>query len=219
MRKIISLGKRASATTTIIVVAYGLLQILFEFKSIPHPGNLSWYFLPLLLLAPAFLIITVCLDILAPGKLRLCTIPAWGLATINCMMVIMVYCSEPGQFNPSHYNWETGGLNVQVFSHHTSLIAVKYASYLLMSASAFILAFPLRKCSSKWHFSSLLINGLLLPLIIISYFYPDYNYLSWVWLIIFPFTTFQTTGFFRMKERRLQKKEKRITSPFEWVIQ
>lgn len=219
MRKIIFLGKRASAITTIIVVVYGLLQILFEFKVIPRPGNLSWYFLPLLLLAPAFLIIMVCLDILAPGKLRRWTIPAWGLATINCMMMIMVYCSQPGQLNTSHYNWETGGLNLQVFSHHTSLVAVKYASYLLMSTSAFIIAFPLRKCSSKWHFSSLLINGLLLPLIIISYFYPDYNYLSSVWLIIFPFTTFQTTGFFRMKERRLQKKEKRITSPFEWVIQ
>jgi len=219
MRKIISLGKRSSAIATLIAVAYGILQILFEFPVIPHAHNLSLYFLPLFLLAPAFLVVTVCLDILAPAKLRRWTIAAWGLATINCMMMIMVYCSQPGHLNPSHFNWETGGFNLLVFSHHTSLIAVKYASYLLMSASIFILAFPLRKCSSKWHFRSLLINGLLLPLVIISYFYPHYYYLSSVWLIIFPFTTFQTTSFFRIKERRLQKKEKSVTSPFEWVIQ
>lgn len=216
MRKIISAGKRSSAIATVIAVAYGLLQMLYGLHIIPYPGNLYWFFLPLLLLAPAFLIMTVCLDILADENSRRWTMPAWGLATINCMMMIMIYGSQPGHLDPSHFNWKTGDMGLLIFKHHTTLLAMKYAGLFLISAATFILAFSFH---AKWFFRSLLLNGLVLPLLIVSYFFPDYYYLASVWMITFPLATFHATRFFTREEKKLQKKEKRMAQPVEWVIQ
>lgn len=219
MRKIISVGKRSSAIATFITGAYGLLQILWGLHLVPYPGNLYWFFLPLLLLAPAFLIMTVCLDILAHENSRKWTMPAWALATINCMMMIMVYCSEPGHLDPSDFNWKTGDVGLFIFEQHSALLATKYAGFFLISAATFILAFAFRNSNAKWFFRSLLINGLQLPLLLISYFFPHYYYLASVGMITFPLATFHATRFFTMEARKLQKKEKRRAHLFKWGLQ
>jgi hypothetical protein len=216
MRKIILAGKRSSAIATFISVTYALLQILSALQLIPYPGNLYWFFLPSLLLAPAFLVMTVCLDILVNENARQWTMAAWGFATINCMMMIMVYCYQPGHLDPSEFNWKTGDVGLFIFEHHSTLLAIKYVGFFLISAGTFILAFAFRNSGSKWFFRSLLINGLQLPLLVISYLFPHYYYLASVGMVTFPLATFHATRFFTRKEIKLEKREKRKAQLVDW---
>src|SRR5665647_277492 len=108
MRKIISLGKRSSATATIIAAAYGILQILFGLHLIPHPGNLYWFLIPSFLFAPVFLITMICFDLISPAKSRRWTTIAWVLGTVNCTMITLVYFSHLAHINPSLCIWESG---------------------------------------------------------------------------------------------------------------
>ena len=218
MLKTILVGKRASLAATIIAVSYGLLQILWGLQVIPYPGNLYWYFLPSFFLAPAFLMITVSLDILAPPNARVWTITAWLLATINCMMMIMIYSCEPGHLNPSHFNWHTGDIVVMLFEPHTKMISLQYAGGFLVNASTFILAFAFRNCNAKSFFRSLLINGLLLPLLILSYFCPQYYYLTFVSIVTFPLAMVHACRFFSNQKRELYEKQKEAPC-VEWLIE
>ena len=219
MRKIISLGKWSSATATIIAASYGILQILFGFHLIPHPGNLYWFLVPSFLFAPVFLSTMICFDLILPAKSRKWTTIAWVLGTVNCTIITMVYFSQLAHINPSLFNWESGDLRIPLFKHHTALEAVEYTGYFLISASTFISAFAFRNLNANRLYRSLLINGILLPVLIFSWFYPRYYFLNFLWVVTFPLSTLRANQFFTMEERKSGKKEKRMAHPVEWVIQ
>ena len=220
MRKVISIGKVSSAITTAVAVVYAMLLVLYRLHLIPHPANLYSLFLPSLLLTPAFLITTVCIDIVADKRSRKWTIAAWALATINCTMMMMLYGAAPGVFAPSHLNWETPGLVMIGCEHPFELMAMRYAVFLLSSASSLLLAFGFRNVSAGWFDRRLLINALLLPFFILSCIFPHFYYfLISAWLITFALATIEARNFFMIKERKLQKEENRNTSVIQWIIQ
>lgn len=219
MRKTISIGKVSSFVSLIIAVCYGLLQILSSLKLIHYPGNFYWFFAPSLLLAPAFLVTTVCFDILTPDRLRGWTITAWVLATIDCTMIVMVYFSQPGLLNPSHFNWKATDVNVTIFQHHTVLIEVKYVHYFLISVSTFVLSFGTRERDIKFFSRGLLLNSLMITALVISYIYRDYYFLLFGWFFIFPFAVSPINKFFILEQGKLNKGGKNIKFPIEWVIQ
>jgi len=130
----------------------------------------------------------------------------------------MVFCSHPGVLNPSGFDWQTGSLGYLAFAHHTTPVNMKYASCILISASTFTLAFALRNHKPKSLFRSLLMNGLMLPLLVVSYIYPKYYFLASPWIVTFPFALFHVARFFTTEERKLQKKAKTNNNPLEWVI-
>src|SRR5665647_755272 len=219
MRKIISLGKWSSATATIIAAAYGILQILFGLHLIPRPVNLYSLLIPSFLFAPVFLIAMICFDLITPAKSRKWTTIAWGLGTINCTIITMVYFSHLAHINSSLFNRESEDLRVPpLFEHHTAFEAVEYTVYFLISASTFISAFAFRNLNSKRLYRSLLINGILLPILIFSWFYPRYYFLNFLWMVTFPLATLRASQFFNMEERKLGKQEKRMGHSVEWVI-
>jgi hypothetical protein len=219
MEKVIYIGKRFSAISFMIAIVIGLLQILSSVGLISHPWNLYLFFLPYLLLAPAFLITTICFDIPAHDSFRKCIITSWVLATMNCTMLIMAYCYQQRVLTASSFNWLTGSSGNLAFTHPAALVTVKYASCIFISASTFILAFAFRKRKARWLFRSLLMNGLMLPLLVVSYIYPKYYFLASAWIVTFPFALFHITRFFTNEEGKLQKKVNTIHHPLEWVIQ
>jgi hypothetical protein len=218
MRKIISLGKWSSAITTIIAAAYGILQILFGLHLIPNPGNLYWFLVPSFLFAPFFLSTMICFDLITPAKSRKWTTIAWVLGTANCTMITMVYVSQLAHINPSLFNWERGYLRLPLFEHHTALEAIEYTGYFLISASIFISAFSFKNFKSKRLYRSLLISGILLPILIFSWVYPYYYFLNFLWVATFPLATIEASLFFNREESKLEKQEKRMAHPVEWVI-
>lgn len=219
MRKIISFGKRSSAIASIIALVYGILQILFGLQVIPHPGNLYWFFMPTLMLAPVFLIVMVCLDLVAKEKSRIWTTVAWVLATINCTMVFMIYAFQSARLSSLRFKWETGDFEARVFGQHTALVIVELTGYFLISAATLICAFAFRNRNPRWFFRNVLINALPLPALVIWYIYPQFYYLSFLWLVTLPIATFQATRIFQFEEKKAGKKERKIIDPLEWVIQ
>lgn len=219
MRKTISIGKVSSFFCLIIAVSYGLLQILSSLKFIHYPGNFYWFFAPSLLLAPAFLLTTICFDILTPERLRGWTITAWALATIDCMMILMVYFSQPALLNPSHFNWKAADFSVVIFQHHTALVQVKYAHYFLISAATFVLSFGARERMVTFLSRALILSSLMITALVISYIYRDYYFLLFGWFFIFPFAIAAVNKYFNLEQRKLNETGKKIKLPVEWVIQ
>ena len=219
MRKTISIGKVSSFVTVMIAVCYGLMQILSSLHFINYPGNFYWFFAPSLLLAPAFLVTTICFDILTPDRLRRWTITAWVLATIDCTLVLMVYFSQPGLLNPSHFNWKTADFSVMIFQHQTALIEVKYLHYFLISASAFVLSFGTRQRDVTFLSRGFLLSSLMITALVVSYIYRDYYFLLFGWFFIFPFAITPINKYFILELRKFNKIGKKMKFPIEWVIQ
>ncbi|MGN6247904.1 MAG: hypothetical protein ACTHNG_06080 [Ginsengibacter sp.] len=218
MHKILSIGKYSSLVAAVAGALYGLLQIFFGLHILPHPENLYWFFAPSLLLAVVFLVTTVCLDIVVPQRVRPWTISAWALATINCTVIFMIFCYQPGIMNPAHFDPETGDMGLNLFQLHTTLMAVKYAGFFLTGTSTFLLAFAFRNRQSTWLFRSLLLNVILLPLLMVCRFYPNFFLLTSAFTITFPLATFHLSKYFAAQEKKLQKKENKILKPLNWVI-
>jgi hypothetical protein len=218
MLKIISLGKRSSIAATVIAVSYGVLQILFSFHFIPHPDNLYWFLIPSLLFAPLFLITVICFDLLTPAQSRKWTTVAWVIGTINCTMITLVYLFQVTSVNRQLFIGEAGHFRVPLLEDHSVLSALEYMAYFLVSASTFVLAFAIKNLNAKQLYRSLLVNGILLPVLIFSWFYPRYHFLNYIWMVTFPLATMQACQFFKVEERELKKKEKRMKGDIEWII-
>lgn len=218
MHKVLSIGKYSSLTAAVAGAAYGLLQIFFGLHILPHPENLYWFFGPSLLLAAVLLITTVCIDIVAPQRVRSWTISAWGLATINCTIIFMIFCYQPGIINPAHFDPETGDMGLNLFQLHTTLVAVKYAGYFLISSSIFLLAFAFKGHQLKWLFPSLFANVVVLPLLPLCRSFPHYYYVASAFSITFPLATFQLAKYFALQEKKLQKREKKVLKALKWAI-
>jgi len=211
MKKIILAGKTSSFLVTIISIGYGISQALLAIGLIPHCANLHWFFIAFLLLAPLFLVMTVCLDLVASENSRKWTTIAWGIATINCTLVNMAYFFRPGVVE--HYlNWQTGDLGRQVFETPATLISIQFTTCYLLSASAFICSFAFRNSGTKKLYRSLAVNGLFLPLLAVCWLYPRYYYLVSMWMIAFSLASLRVTSYFKAEERKLEEQEKRVHS-------
>ena len=217
MRKIILAGKISSLPVTIISIDYGISQDLVAIHPIPHPANVYWSFMPFLLLVPLFLVMTVCLDLVATENSRKWTTIASGIATINCTLTNMAYFFRP-RIVEHYLNWQTGDLRRQVFETLAILISIQFASCYLLSASAFICSFTVRNSGSKRLYRGLVANGLFLPLLAVCSLYPRYYYLASGWMVAFSVASLRVISFFKTEERKLEEEEKRIKQPIEWVI-
>lgn len=202
-----------------MVIAYGILLVLFWMQLIPHPANPGWFFIPSFLLDFLFLITVICLDLVATEKARNWTTIAWTLATANCTMITMGYFLQPGLLNPHHLNWQTGHLGIQGFETRNILVFIEYTNCFLLSASAFICSIAFRSFDTRALHRSLAANGLLLPIFAFCWFYPHYSYLESAWVITFSFANFRATRFFKTAESKLRAQEERIGQPVEWVFQ
>ena len=121
----------------------------------------------------AILITAICIDILVRKELRKWTNSAWSLATINCIVIIMFYFSQPGLLNPKNLTWSTEPLEKFLFEQPLIPRTIHYYYYILLSTCSLMLAFALRKSEIKWLFPSLLLHGLFKPFLFLSYLFPS----------------------------------------------
>ena len=75
-------------------------------------------------------------------------------------------------------------VHVLAFHSKSFLMAVDCLGYFFMSLSTFFTAFAFSNV--KWLFRGLLYNGLLLPVLVLAFFYPVFYYVGALWMITFP---------------------------------
>jgi hypothetical protein len=168
-------------------LVYSVFQVLSELKLIAHPRDLYWLFLPSLPLAPAFLIAMICLHYAVDNDLKLFTAISVAFAVLYSADVSLVYFTQLTAVLPAQLSNQINEKQVLLFDRRTFLMAVDCLGYFFMSFSTLFAAFAFTKDQkNKWLYRGLLFNGLLLPVLILAFFYPVFYYVGAIWMITFP---------------------------------
>lgn len=218
MDKTIFIGKKTCEISFLFAFTFGILKILIGLQVIPYPQDLYWLSLPSLFISPAILITTICIDILVRKELRKWTNSAWILATINCIVIIMFYFSQPGLLNPKNLTWSTEPLEKFLFEQPLIPRTIHYYYYILLSTSSLMLAFAFRKIKIKWLFPSLLLHGLFIPFLFLSYLFPQFYWVLFGWLMMLAIVIFNLIKFFKILERKIQESPKGKSEVYPWLI-
>ncbi|MET0392814.1 MAG: hypothetical protein ABW019_06715 [Chitinophagaceae bacterium] len=198
MNPVRSIGIWSSILSFVFAIGYCIPELLSTAGLLPHPHNLFWLFLPSLFLAPAFLVTMLCLHYQADGELKIWTAPGAAFAIIYCAFATLTYFVQLTVVVPVQVSGgPADGIDVLLFDRQTFLMAIDCLGYFFMSLSTFFAAFAFRRLVNKWLYRALLYNGLLMPILILAFFYPVLYYVGALWMISFPLAMVQAARLFR----------------------
>jgi len=198
MNNVRRIGQWSAALAVLFGIGYSVPQIFSSLHLIPHPNDLFWLFLPSLFLAPAFLIVMICLDFSVADKAKIWTRIGWAFAAVYCTLVTIVYFSQLTVVLPAELKGDIDNNNLLLFESKTFLMAVDCLGYFFMSLSTFFAAFAFRSDEQhKWLYRGLLWNGSLMPVLVLAFFYPVFYYVGALWMISFPLAMINALKMFR----------------------
>jgi hypothetical protein len=190
-------GFIAAVLSLIFAFGYSIPQILSTLKILPNPYDLFWLFLPSLFLAPVFLITMICLHFAAGPDVKLWTAIGVAFAILYCGDVTFVYFTQLTVVVPDQLHGVIKE-RVLLFERNTFLMAIDCLGYFFMSLSTFFAAFSYKKY--KWLFRGLFLNGALMPVLVLAFFYPVFYYVGALWLITFPLAMISAARFFKSNQ-------------------
>ena len=187
MVKLNSIGRWSAILAAGFGIAYSVFQIFSELRMIPHPQDMFWLFAPSLPLAPSFLIAMICLHYYVEPNIKLFTAISVAFAVLYCADVSLVYFTQLTVVLPAQLSNQINEKQVLLFDRRTFLMAVDCLGYFFMSLSTLFAAFAFANDQrNKWLYRGLLFNGLLLPVLILAFFFPVFYYVGALWIITFP---------------------------------
>jgi hypothetical protein len=198
MKRLRAIGYWSSMLSLLFATAYSVPQLLSEARLLPHPQDLYWLFVPSLLLAPSFLIAMICLHFKADENKKLFAAIGVAFAILYCADVTLVYFSQLTVVIPAQLENEINEKQVLLFDRRTFLMAIDCIGYFFMSLSTLFAAFAFQR-EHKWLFRGLLYNGLLLPVLILAFFFPVLYYIGALWMITFPLAMINAAKLFNHK--------------------
>ena len=138
----------------------------------------------------------ICLDFSVGRNLKIWATIGWAFAAIYCTMITIVYFTQLTVVLPAQMKGEVDNKQVLLFDRRTFLMAVDCMGYFFMSLSTLFAAFAFRNDEkNKWLYRGLLWNGLLLPVLILAFFYPSFYYAGAIWMITFPLAMINASKF------------------------
>ncbi len=193
MNKIIIPGRWAARLSLVLGLIYAIVQILALLHLIPSPYNLIGMFIPSLLLAPAFLVTMACLHYSMENQARVFSFTGAGFAFFYCALVSVVYFTQLASIIPLQLRH--AAIDPQLlFNGSSVMVAMDCLGYGFMSMATFFTAFAFRQ--HRWLYISLLMHGLLAPVIIASFFFPFLLTAGALWIITFPLAMIQVLKLF-----------------------
>jgi hypothetical protein len=192
------IGYWSAWSATFFACGYSVAQLFSTAGILPHPKDLFWLFLPSLFLAPAFLLTMVCLDYVVNAEQKIWTAIGITFATVYTVCICIVYFSQLTVVIPSLLQGAIDETHLLAFVRKSFLMAVDCLGYFFMSMSMLFAAFAFRHDESKkWLYRGLSWTGLLLPILILAFFFPFYYYLGGLWMILFPLAMINAARLFR----------------------
>ena len=143
-----------------------------------------------------------CLHYLAPPDLKIWTAIAWSFAILYCLCATIVYFTQLTVVLPAQLKGKIDSGNPLIFESKTFLMAVDCLGYFFMSLSTLFAAIAF-KTINKWLYRGLLWNGLLVPVLVLAFFYPVFYYAGSIWMITFPLAMINVAKLFRRPEELL----------------
>lgn len=194
---IYKIGFWSAALSAAFALAYSVAQILSTSKILPYPHDMFWLFLPSLFLASVFVTTMVCLHYSVEENLKIWTALGIAFALMYAPLVSIVYFSQLTVVIPALLRGEINETHVLSFPGRTFLMAVDCLGYFFMSLATFFAAFAFKNNhETKWLYRGLLWNGLLMPVLVLAFFYPVFYYVGAIWIITFPLAMINATKYF-----------------------
>ena len=191
------IGKWAACLSIVFAIGYSIPQILSALKIITYPSDQFWLFLPSLFLASTFLITMVCLHYAVGSDNKIWTGLGIAFALIYTTLVSLVYFAILAVILPLITKGKTNEIHVLYFPGRSFLMAVDCLGYAFMCLSTFFIAFAFKNNAQyKWLYISLLANGLLMPFIILAFFFPIFLSIGALWIITVPMAMIKVARFF-----------------------
>jgi hypothetical protein len=200
MSKIIShiVGFWSTLTALLLVFFYGLLEVITETNLITGIKDSIWLFLPPFFLAPIFLMIVISLHHSVGRENKIWTSIALSIATIYCGQIVMLYIMEfalPFEDIQQKNLFFYDGL----FDRYGFLMGIDALTYFFTSLSALFLAVALR--GNMWIYRALLWVAILVPILILTVFYPLFYFAGVFWFISFMIAMIEIAFFFRVSNK------------------
>lgn len=193
MNKTIIPGRWAARLSLVLGLIYSIVQILALLHWIPSPYDLIGMFIPSLLLAPAFLVTMACLHYSMENEARLFSFTGAGFALLYCALVSIVYFTQLASIIPLQLR--NAAIAPQLlFNGSSIMVAIDCLGYGFMSLATLFTAFAFTQ--HRWLYRSLLLHGLLAPVIIASFFFPLLLAAGALWMITFPLAMIQVLKLF-----------------------
>jgi len=190
------LGFWASVLALLFGLGYSVAQLLSWLGVIPHPQDLFWLFLPSLFLAPAFLVVMICLHYRASEEKKTWTLAALSFAIIYCGFATLNYFTQLTVVVPKLIKGDIDENNVLAFKQGSFMFAVDCLGYFFMSLSTSFAAFAFYDNNKKLYWW-MLVNGALIVIFIPAYFNPFFYFIGSVWAVTFTVAMMYAARFFR----------------------
>lgn len=192
------IGFWSASIALVLVIIYGILQVLTDMNLILGIKESLWIFCPPFLLAPFYLLVVISLHYSVGSENKIWTSIALSIATIYCGQIIILYIMQfamPFDDILQRHLTEYNGL----FDRYDFLIAIDALTYFFISLSALFLAVALR--GNRWIYKALLWIAILVPILIASIFYPLFYLAGTIWVVSFTITMIEIAFFFRVNKK------------------
>ena len=190
-------GFWSAVLSVIFAIGYCVPQILSAAKILPYPHDMFWLFLPSLFLATVFVITMVCLHYAVDENVKIWTALGVSFALIYAPLVSLVYFTQLTVVLPALFRGEINETHVLSFPGRSFLMAVDCLGYFFMSLSTLFASFAFRNNSTIWLYRGLFWNGVLMPVLVLAFFYPAFYYIGALWMFTFPLAMINAAKYFQ----------------------
>ena len=178
------IGYWSSFSSLVFAIAYSVAQLLSWLKWLRPPTEQFWLFLPSLFLAPAFLLTMVALHYKTFGTLKIWTAIGVAFAVVHCSFATLTYFTQLGSVYPLLKTGKIDNRYAFAFMPRSFTMAIDCLGYFFMSLSTLFTAFAFRQ-RHKALYTWMLLNGLLIFLLVPTFFHPALYYYASVWTPVF----------------------------------
>jgi hypothetical protein len=160
-------------------------------ESSSTPLGIAILLTPSLLLAPAFVVLLVCVHQVTPPGMRVWSLSALAFGIAYLVLISMNYYVQLTLVGPRLARGETAGIESFLFVPFNSfLYAVDILGYSLMSVATLFLVPLFRGHGVERAIRLLLLgNGLLLPFLALQMYYHPLIWIASLWAVTFPGAT------------------------------
>ena len=188
------IGFWSALLSALLGLTHMLPQVLSEIKLIPNSKNLEILLLPTLFMAITFLTTMLCLHYAISREFKIWTAMGVVFSIVYFGSIALIYFDQLAQTYFLKLS-KTFFEKIFLVDQNTLVLKVNILGYCFTSLSTFFVAFAFKK--HKWLYRSLVWNGILLPFLILSFFYSIFYLALIFWIVSFPMCMIHSAVFFR----------------------
>lgn len=203
-KDVLNIGFWSSLSTTLFAVIYIIPQLIIGIDMPESKKDQFLILLPSLFLAPSFLIMMVAVHYLADAAHKIWTHIGIVFATAYFVFVSIVYFTVLTVTLPHMLRGDGSSVALIQYVPRSFLTGIDALGYTAMSLSTLFAAgiFPGPGLETwlKW---SMILNGILAPVILSTQIYPELAYAAATWIITLPLSSLLLAVlFYRLKKQK-----------------